>query len=276
MRRLVLVLVAASSLVACSGGSTPLAVIASSGGSIGVGEQRMMFALVDQDTSEFLAAPDHTAVVTLRNEDGAPLGEYPTEFLWTIQAVRGLYVAYLDIPSPGTYQVTIEEEGYPTAGPSGFVASDDLLMIQPGEKAPLSVTRVGADYPDLSVISTDPDPDPEMYRMTVADAVSDGTPSVVVFATPGFCTSQTCGPMLDQVKAMRPRYAGVDFVHVEIYDDLQVASFDDLTPVEATEEWGLPSEPWVFVVDASGTVTASFEGSVSESELASAIDAVAS
>ncbi|MGC2239312.1 MAG: thioredoxin family protein, partial [Acidimicrobiia bacterium] len=68
----------------------------------------------------------------------------------------------------------------------------------------------------------------------------------------------------------------VDFVHVEIYDDLQVQSFDELTAVPATDEWGLPSEPWVFVVGADGRVTASFEGAASDEEMRTAIDAVAS
>jgi glutathione peroxidase-family protein len=38
-------------------------------------------------------------------------------------------------------------------------------------------------------------------------------------------------------------------------------------------EWGLASEPWVFLVRADGRVKAKFEGSVSEAELATAIRA---
>jgi len=45
-------------------------------------------------------------------------------------------------------------------------------------------------------------------------------------------------------------------------------------PVAATIEWGLPSEPWIFVVDRDGLVTASFEGIVSEEELQAAVEAV--
>jgi hypothetical protein len=99
---------------------------------------------------------------------------------------------------------------------------------------------------------------------------------VIVFATPAFCTSNTCGPLLDQVKALRPQYPDVDFVHVEIYDDLQVESVDDLVTVPAVTEWGLPSEPWVFVVDDTGTVAGAFEGAASDEELKAAIDSVAS
>jgi hypothetical protein len=45
--------------------------------------------------------------------------------------------------------------------------------------------------------------------------------------------------------------------------------------VPAITEWGLPSEPWVFVVDGTGVVTSNFEGAASEQELRSAIEEVA-
>lgn len=276
MRRLACLLAVTAVLAGCSGGITPFAVVASANGGIGVGEQRMMFALVNGETNEFLASPDREATVILRDENGAPLGTYPTEFVWTVEDVRGVYVSHLEIPEAGTYQVTIEADGYETAGPVGFIASENPPLVQRGEEAPASVTKVAADYTDLSVMTSDPDPDPGMYQMTVKEAVTDGTPAVVVFATPAFCVSQTCGPLLDQVKSYRSDYPGVDFVHVEIYDDLQVQSFDELTAVPATDEWGLPSEPWVFVVGADGRVTASFEGAASDEEMRAAIDAVAS
>jgi hypothetical protein len=198
------------------------------------------------------------------------------EFIWTVPDVRGLYVAHPEIPEAATYQATIDAEGFATAGPVGFVAFDDSPLVQPGDPAPASETRTGAEFPDLSVITSDPDPDPAMYELSVAEAVTDGTPAVIVFATPAFCTSAACGPLLDQVKALRQGYPGIDFVHVEIYDDLQVESVEDLTTVPAITEWGLPSEPWVFVVDDAGNVTASFEGAASDAELQTAIAAVAS
>jgi peroxiredoxin len=36
-------------------------------------------------------------------------------------------------------------------------------------------------------------------------------------------------------------------------------------------EWGLPSEPWTFLVGADGRIKAKFEGSVSVDELAAAV-----
>lgn len=276
MRRLVSTLLGLLLVLAACGSDEvePFVVVASSNGSIGIGEQRVLFALVDPETDEFLASPDRGATVTIRDENGSPLDTYPMEFIWTVPDVRGLYVAHVDIPEAATYQATIDAEGMATAGPAGFVAFDDPPLIEPGEEAPASETRTSADFPDLSVITSDPEPDPAMYESSVASAVTSGAPSVIVFATPAFCASQTCGPLLDQVKALRPDYPGVDFVHVEIYEDLQVSSPEELTVVPATDEWGLPSEPWVFVVDPSGMVTSAFEGAASDAELTSAIDAV--
>jgi hypothetical protein len=262
-------------LAACGSDEVePLAQVASSNGSIGLGEQRILFALIDPETNDFLASPDREATVTIRDENGSPLQTYPLEFLWTVPDVRGLYAAHVDIPEAATYQATIEAEGMAEAGPAGFVAYDDLPLIEPGEQAPPSETRTSAEFADLSVITSDPDPDPAMYESSIAEAVTSGTPSVIVFATPAFCASQACGPLLDQVKALRPDHEGIEFVHVEIYDDLQV-EVEDLTPVPAVSEWGLPSEPWVFVVASDGVVSAAFEGAVSDEELTAAVDAVA-
>jgi hypothetical protein len=277
MRRVSGALVGLALLVAAcgSGEVTPFALVASSNGSVGLGEQRVLFALVDPETDEFLAAPDREATVTIRDENGSPLDTYPMEFIWTIPDVRGLYVARVDIPEADTYQATIDADGLATAGPAGFVAYEDAPLISPGEQAPPSETRTSEEYPDLSIITSDPDPDPAMYELSIAEAIGDGTPAVIVFATPAFCQSQACGPLLDQVKALRPDYPGIDFVHVEIYEDLQVSSPEELTAVPATSEWGLPSEPWVFVVDSSGVVSAAFEGAASDAELTDAIEAVA-
>lgn len=275
MRRLRLsaVLVAAALFTAaCSSGPEPLASIASNGASIGTGEQRILIALVDPETYDYLATETDAATALLRNEDGSPLGEHELDFVWTVPGVRGIYAGYFDIPEAGVYQLTVEREGLAVSAPTGFVTVDDPPMVGPGDRAPLSETRVGDDYEDLSLITTDPDPDPDLYSMTVAEAVSNGTPSVIVFATPAFCTTQSCGPMLSQVKDLKFDYPEIDFVHVEIYDDLQVETFEELVVVDSVLEWQLPSEPWVYVIDADGVVVAAFEGAVNDDELTSVLD----
>jgi hypothetical protein len=268
-------LTAALLTTACSSGPEPLAVVASSGASIGTGEQRILIALVDPETNAYLATESDAATALLRDENGSPLGNYELDFVWTVPGVRGIYVGYFEIPEAGVYQLTVEREGLAASGPTGFVTVDNPPMVGPGDRAPLSETRVGEDFPDLSLITTDPQPAPDLYSMTVAEAVSNGTPSVVVFATPAFCTTQACGPMLSQVKDLKFDYPDIDFVHVEIYENLQVETVEELVVVDSVREWQLPSEPWIFIIDADGVVVAAFEGAVNDEELTSVLDGFA-
>lgn len=272
MKRLMLLsALGAMALSGCSG-STPLAAVASSSGSIGVGTQRILIAMVDPETNAFLADLDAPATATLRDEDGTPLDTYDLQFVWTVPGERGIYVGYFDIPAPGGYQLTVEQEGYGATAPSGFEAVADPGVVGTGEPAPLTPTRTAGEFPDLSSITTDPDPDPDLYALSADEAITNGRPTVIVFATPGFCTTQACGPMLAQVKELKFDYPGVDFVHVEIYENLQVDDVNDLEVVAAVEDWRLPSEPWVFVVDAAGVVVAGLEGAFNDVELTSILD----
>lgn len=64
----------------------------------------------------------------------------------------------------------------------------------------------------------------------------------------------------------------MNFLHVEVYKNLDASSREELELVEAVEAWELPSEPWTFLVDSDGVVSARFEGTVSADELTSAIE----
>ena len=73
----------------------------------------------------------------------------------------------------------------------------------------------------LAALSTATHPDPRLYRLSVAQALAQHVPFVLTFATPKFCQSRTCGPVVDVVDAVSKRLAGtpVRFIHVEIYKD---------------------------------------------------------
>jgi hypothetical protein len=232
-----------------------------------------MVGILDPETNESLATAEVTPVATLRDGIGSPLGEYSGEFVWTIPDVRGLYVFNVEIPGPATYQLTIDAGELGELGPLGLVASDDPIQVAVGEEAPRSDTRTLDDAP-LEDLTSDLDPDPSFHELTVAEAIEAG-PTVVIFATPAWCTSESCGPMLDQVQAVADDYPGVNFVHVEVYENIHVTDFKDLILVPSVEEWGLPTEPWLFVVDGDGVVASSFEGALSDHELTEAIDEVA-
>lgn len=273
MRPALLVVVMGLVFAACSADSNSMGHLASSDGTIGTGEQRLLVGVIDLPTGEMVASPDVTPVAVLRDEIGSPLGEYEGEFVWTIPDVVGLYAFHVDIPGPATYQLDVDAGELGELAPIGFVATDDPVQVAVGEPAPPSESRTLADA-SLDDLTSDPTPVPSFYEMTVAEAVASG-PSVLVFATPAWCTSQSCGPMLDQVQALAPEYPDLNFVHVEVYENIHVTDSDDLILVPAVEEWGLPTEPWLYVTDETGTVTAAFEGAVSDTELRAALERVA-
>ena len=138
-----------------------------------------------------------------------------------------------------------------------------------GDEAPRTRQPVLADGYDIAALSTAQPPNPAMHERTVAEALALGRPVVVAFATPAFCRTRYCGPVLEQVVVpVAERYGGrVEFVHIEPYDLGRLRSEGVFATVPAMEEWGLATEPWVFVVDAAGRIAASFEGVVSQEEL---------
>lgn len=273
MRRILpFLLLAVLALSACAR-AEHLAVVGNAPGSLGVGTQRLVVAY-RTEVGEDLAAPDLPAELVVARE-GAEAQRVPTEFVWMTEGVRGLYVATVELDQAGQWTATLHPEGENQTLASPFFVDERPSTPEVGEAAPVSTSETLDDVDgDLSLITTDPNPDPAMYEVSADTAVTNGSPAVIVFATPAFCQTAVCGPMLDQVKELRAgTEADVDWVHVEVYE-LEDVDPNDLTPVPAAIDWGLPSEPWVFVVAADGTVTHRFEGVVSDAELATALAAV--
>jgi hypothetical protein len=135
-----------------------------------------------------------------------------------------------------------------------------------GELAPSVRSRTLFDEPDIRALSSDLTPEPGLYQVSIDEAIQRDRPFVVIFATPAFCHSRTCGPSVEVVKTVWRSYAArIDAIHVEVFEN--PTEPDALREASAFLEWNLPSEPWVFVIDGDGRITARFEGTVTEAEL---------
>ncbi len=250
----------------------PLAIVVNSAGTLVPGEVRLLVALLDPEGLP-VAAPDVAAVVELLDpQTGESVSLVDADFVWMIPDVRGIYVAHVDIDRVGVWGVVVRADGHVPSQVAGVQISDTALIPVVGDAAPRSVTPTGAQF-DLAEISTAPDPIAAFYESSLHEVLGGGDPVVVVFATPALCTSATCGPMLEVVEEVFAEVEDVEFVHVEVYTNLQDLSSGELELAPAILEWGLPSEPWVFVVDGAGTVTAAFEGALADSELTASIEA---
>jgi hypothetical protein len=187
----------------------------------------------------------------------------------------GVYVANVDFDAAGVWAVEIS--GTATGQPLPtltvpFNVGKQSRSVAVGDAAPRTLQPTLGSVKEISDIDTSNPPDPHMHQITIAAAVVSGKPSVIVFATPGFCHSQTCGPTKDVVDQLYEKHQGrAHFIHVEPYDLEKLRSGGTLTTVPAMSEWRLQSEPWVFLVDRGGRVAAKFEGVVSLQEVESAL-----
>lgn len=198
------------------------------------------------------------ARTTARSEEIGVEGSDPAD-------AKAIFVANLELQEPGTYWLLAEPVGGRKIQAVGTVVVKERTAAPDiGEAAPASQTPTLATA-TLDELSTSRVPDSELHRSSVADTLADRVPFVVAFATPKYCTSRTCGPVVDVVSTVRRDHAGsnIRFIHVEIYEDNDPAKGEN----RWVREWQLPSEPWVFVVGANGKVRDRFEGTVSVREL---------
>lgn len=214
----------------------------------------------------------------------------------------GVYVANVNFDIAGMWglEATGTVDGSELEGqPISFSVREKPESPAIGAPAPRSVQQTLADVADIRELDTSQAPIPEMHDKTISDAVTSGVPTVIAFATPAFCTSQLCGPAKEIFDVLYAAYGDqANFVHIEPYFLEEARTGKALCPIPimnvtyaaspqegcptvpadqlppADQSWNLSTEPWVFVVDKDGNVSAKFEAAFSEQELEDALLAV--
>jgi hypothetical protein len=235
-----------------------------------VGTNRVLIAMFDENDAP-VGGPEakmHVEFFDLAKSESDPVSAADAAWVWAVPGERGLWeVPDVKLDAAGKWGASVSVHGGGIEEDDlgvGFVVNEKGTTPAIGAAAPASDTPTASDVKKLSEITSDPKPDPRFYETSIAGAIAKHEPFVVVFATPKYCTSQVCGPTLDVVKRISEDWPDITFIHVEVYDLSDVSS---LKPVPAMTQWGLPGEPWVFVVDSKGDVAAKYEGVVSPPEL---------
>jgi hypothetical protein len=185
---------------------------------------------------------------------------------------KSIYVAHVRVPAAGHYQLVAR----PIGGKERIAVLGDVI-VQARSPSPAIGSRA---YPSrtptlastggrVGLLTTSVPPDRALLRTSIAAALAAHLPFVVTFATPRYCESRICGPVVDVVDHVRKQYAHtpVRFIHVEIYKQNN--------PNEGrnrwVQQWHLPGEPWTFLVGRDGRIKAKFQGAVSMTELGQAV-----
>lgn len=189
----------------------------------------------------------------------------------------GVYTANMNFSHPGMWGLVAtiagEENSYRRASARLNVTKYPIAPAI-GQTAPLSLTKTAITEDELGKITSAINPHLPLYKISAMDAVTSGKPSVILFATPAFCRTATCGPQLEILSSLQIELGNeVNFVHVEIYDNLDEIR-GDITKGRISDEvrkWNLPSEPWTFLISPDGIISARFEGLATSEEIKEAL-----
>lgn len=181
-------------------------------------------------------------------------------------AATVVYSTKVDFPRNGEWRIAalIKKDGELTSSllPSAVVGGYSKIP-QVGQKAPLIHTPTPADVGnDLSKITTRIPPDTQ-HEVDYAD-VYGKEPIVLLFATPQFCQSRVCGPVVDVAEQLKQLYGDkAAFIHMEIYNDNDPSK--DVRP--QVKAFHLPTEPWLFAIGRNGRIKDEIEGAFGVEEL---------
>jgi hypothetical protein len=245
------------------------------------GRNRFSFGVFELDRSEI---PDaEVAIYAAPGPDGRAAGPFPAriESLATdpafssetsaaeSQPVTVAYVSELEFDRPGEWRLLAlvnRAEGAVASRLPSIEVADYEAVPDVGERPPRIHTPTLDDVGAVSEIETRVPPD-TMHEDDLYDVIGK-RPVVLLFATPALCMSRVCGPMVDVAEQVHAETGDdVAFIHMEVYNDNDPNK--GIRP--QLEAYGLRTEPWLFVIDASGRVRTRIEGAFSVDELLDAV-----
>ena len=243
------------------------------------GTQRVAFIL--QGATALFAEPEVTVTSRTSAAPGIAVQTATALFEKWPFGTRGSYVTRLTFDEPGDWVLSIESPSITGAVELSVEVAEESVVADIGSLPPFSNTKtLGSVGGDFSMLTTHARFDPDLYEITVAESLFSGRPSVIVFASPAFCTSPTCGPQVDTIVELKDAHAGeADFIHVEVYDNPHEIQGDLSRGVLSPHvtAWGIDSMPhyknesWVFILGDDGRIAHRFEGYATFNEIEAAL-----
>jgi hypothetical protein len=181
--------------------------------------------------------------------------------------LTGFYGAQVEFPEAGNWMVAaaLDLDGGRAVG-QGAVPVAAKVPAAVGSKAKPVATPVATTTAGRKKICTR-EPACPLHTISLDDALTAGRPTVVTFATPLLCSSQMCGPVVDEQMVAADKLGGkASFIHVEIYPSRNTAK-----PARTFLQYGFTTEPWLLVVDRDGVIRARHEGPVTAGQIEDAL-----
>jgi hypothetical protein len=238
------------------------------------GPNRVAFGLID-DQGQFVYEP--TALYVARTPASPAKGPYPApaDVLLTEGKYRSkqaateqdpfsaVYAAQVPFSKPGKYAVlAVSSNGGKQIASTGQIQvlkpSQDKIPEVGDRMPPITTDTLASAKGNIGSIDTRSPPQRDMHEKSL-DQLLGKEPVALIIATPQLCQSRVCGPVVDIATQLKAKYGNqMAFIHQEVYTD----NSPNKGLREPLRRLGLQTEPWLFVVDKQGKITARLEGSI--------------
>ncbi len=240
---------------------------------------RVPFGLSDEDGLLPVDASPKSVTVTIKDPDGTALGDPIPASIHSKGLPRAYYEFSFEPPKAGYYDYTVDVDGEEVISQAGVLAPDDDYLkdvIGAGDQMPSTPTPTVDDAHGVNPICTR-QPPCDLHQISLDQALGTG-PVALLVASPAFCQTAICGPVLDVMLGQMAPYDAVTFIHAEVYKDPANRSTpvvpDDFAPVVTA--LGLPFEPVLYIIGADGVVRERLDYIFDGEEVAAALDRLVS
>lgn len=227
--------------------------------------ERVVFGLRDPDTGDFLGGGSARVWAAVRPED-EPIGPFSAVFHGEGLGDRGVYVARIAFPTEGSWIMVVEAEpdgvSEPLYGVAGQQVGQQTQMPRAGDEAISVATPTFDDPRGVDPICTLTDGPCSMHAISLDDALATDRPTVLILATPAYCSSALCGPEVEILDELSTEFGERgNFVHIELLKDNETETVErwaqapnpSLFSPGATA-WRVTQEPAIYFIDAAGTI----------------------
>jgi len=206
----------------------------------------------------------------------------PTQDRFTSPVVQGqvftdaapappYFTVEAELAPKGTVWAQATVDGKRAVAPINIVDARPGLV--PGQPMPKVRTPSPGDAAGLEQVCTRSEGQCPWHDTSLDLALTQNRPLAVLVATPAFCQTAVCGPVLDVLlRAQKDAGDRIHFVHLEVYATKPTGPEISKTPLApAVKAFGLQSEPVLFLVTPDGMVKERIDGLYGASEATAAL-----
>jgi hypothetical protein len=229
----------------------PLALADGSGVVVDAPPSQLPVRIGPADTGE-LGEP----VVVERHDDGVPRPYFP------------LVTTFAE---PGNWRIVADVDGEPAEVVLAARERSEVPAVAVVGEAliPLATPTVD-DARGVDPICTAQPPCP-LHEVSLDDAMAGDRAVALLVATPAYCQTAICGPVLDLLVDRQAKYADrVTMIHAEVYTDDSARSATDVV-----KAYGLVWEPSLFLATPDGTIVERLDYTYDAAELDRALSSLA-